>query len=95
MARNNEAKIEYHYVQQSKNRDTVRTQGRAINSSLKKLKRISSSKLEAVPSAPRDDEPTAQYITIPHDDRIDLRLKEAIEEVQKGLYPEFSEAGIS
>lgn len=82
MAKNSEAKVEYHYSQQAENRDTVRAQGKAINSSLKKLKKIPSHEFE-VPVLARDDEPTAQHVTIPNGAPVDLRLKDALEDAEE------------
>lgn len=83
MAKNNEAKVEYHYDQQQQNRDTVRAQGAAINSSLKKLKKISSKEFEVPEVTEHDDESTQQHVTIPNVKPVNLRLKKAMEEAEE------------
>jgi hypothetical protein len=77
------ADTKYHYALQDKNRELVRKQGKAINTSLKTLSKISSDRLPAVGTTYRDDEPTQQHITLPHAEVPDLRLKAALEDAEE------------
>jgi hypothetical protein len=83
VAKNNEGTpVQYHFSLQQKNIDTVRQQGLAINNTLKKLKRISGQDFAAHEQTTRDDEPTAQHVTIPIEKPVDLSLKDALEDAQ-------------
>jgi len=79
------AGAEYHYAQQAKNRETVRTQGHAINTALKRLARLTSEEFQipdAAETAKVNGKTPHAPITIPPVKLIEPKLKTALEDAE-------------